>query len=117
MIRIFEAFAGVGAQKMALRNIDIEHESVGIAEVNEPAILSYAAIHSDVDSVETVSVDEMQKYMERLNIPLNDKGERVILRGKRLVNLYKASVSSHNFGDISNVSCENLPDMDLFTYS
>ena len=47
MIRIFEAFAGVGAQKMALRNIDIEHESVGIAEVNEPAILSYAAIHSD----------------------------------------------------------------------
>lgn len=59
MIRIFEAFSGVGAQKMALRNIDIEHESVGIAEVNEPAILSYAVIHSDVDSVETVSVDEM----------------------------------------------------------
>lgn len=117
MIKIFEAFAGVGAQKMALRNIDIEHESVGIAEVNEPAILSYAAIHSDVESVETASIDEMQEYMKRLNIPLNDKGERVILRGKRLVNLYKASVSSHNFGDISNVSCENLPDMDLFTYS
>lgn len=35
MIRIFEAFAGVGAQKMALRNIDIEHESVGIAEVKK----------------------------------------------------------------------------------
>lgn len=117
MIRIFEAFAGVGAQKMALRNIDIEHESVGIAEVNEPAILSYAVIHSDVDFVETVSVDEMQKYMERLNIPLNDKGKRVMLKGERLVNLYKASVASHNYGDISSVSCEDLPDMDLFTYS
>ena len=117
MIRIFEAFAGVGAQKMALRNIDIEHESVGIAEVNEPAILSYAVIHSDVDSVETVSVDEMQKYMERLNIPLNDKGKRVMLKGERLVNLYKASVASHNYGDISSVSCEDLPDTDLFTYS
>ena len=117
MIRIFEAFSGVGAQKMALRNIDIEHESVGIAEVNEPAILSYAVIHSDVDSVETVSVDEMQKYMERLNIPLNDKGKRMMLKGERLVNLYKASVASHNYGDISSVSCEDLPDMDLFTYS
>ena len=94
MIRIFEAFAGVGAQKMALRNIDIEHESVGIAEVNEPAILSYAAIHSDVESVENASIDEMQEYMKRLNIPLNDKGERVILRGKRLVNLYKSRSSS-----------------------
>ena len=79
---------------MALRNIDIEHESVGIAEVNEPAILSYAAIHSDVESVENASIDEMQEYMKRLNIPLNDKGERVILRGKRLVNLYKSRSSS-----------------------
>jgi len=117
VLKVFEAFSGVGAQEMALRNIKVAHESVGVAEVNESAILSYAAIHAENISVPDASPEEMQNYMEKLNIPLNDKGERVILKNKRLKNLYEASMAIKNIGDISKVDLEDIPEMDLFTYS
>lgn len=33
MLRVFEAFAGYGSQRMALRNLNIPHEVVGISEI------------------------------------------------------------------------------------
>lgn len=71
MLRVFEAFSGVGAQRMALRNLGIDHEIVGISEIDKYAIQSYEAIH-----------------------------------GK-----------TPNFGDISTINPNELPDFDLFTYS
>ena len=47
MIRAFEAFAGIGTQRMALKNIGIEHEVVGISEIDKFAIKSYIAIHGE----------------------------------------------------------------------
>ena len=47
MLRVFEAFAGYGSQRMALRNIGIDFEVVGISEIEEDVLQSYAAIHSD----------------------------------------------------------------------
>ena len=44
-LKVFEAFAGVGSQSMALRNIGIDYEVVGISEVDRYAIMSYWAIH------------------------------------------------------------------------
>lgn len=44
-LRVFEAFAGVGSQRMALRNLGIDHEVVAIAEIDKFAITSYTAIH------------------------------------------------------------------------
>jgi DNA (cytosine-5)-methyltransferase 1 len=70
-LRVFEAFAGVGSQRMALRNIGIKHEVVAIAEIDGFTIDSYMAIH-----------------------------------GRTL-----------NVGDISQVSVDQIPDHDLFTYS
>lgn len=43
-IRVFEAFAGIGSQRMALHNLGIHHEVVGIAEIDKYAIQSYNAI-------------------------------------------------------------------------
>lgn len=43
-IRVFEAFAGIGSQRMALHNLGIPHEVVGIAEIDKCAIQSYNAI-------------------------------------------------------------------------
>ena len=71
MIKVFEAFAGIGTQRMALRNLGIEHDVVAIAEIDKFAIKSYEAIH-----------------------------------GK-----------THNVGDISKLSADDIPDHDLFTYS
>ena len=117
-ITIFEAFAGIGSQIMSLKNLGIPTKSVGVAEVNEAAILSYAAIHADPSiSIPDTTADYMQDYMKKLNIPLNDKGKRVILKGKRLERLYKASKAIHNVGDISKMNPDELADLTLFTYS
>ena len=71
MIKVFEAFAGIGSQRMALRNLGIDYEVVGICEIDKFALKSYEAIHGDCP----------------------------------------------NFGDISKLDVNDLPDMDLFTYS
>ncbi|HSQ90534.1 DNA cytosine methyltransferase [Romboutsia sp.] len=71
MLKVFECFAGIGSQRMALRNLGIEHEVVGIAEIDKFALKSYEAIHGDCP----------------------------------------------NFGDISKINPNDLPNMDLFTYS
>lgn len=64
MLKVFEAFAGVGSQRMALENIGIEHEIVAISEIDRFAIASYEAIHGptvnlgDISQVETESIPE-----------------------------------------------------------
>src|SRR5699024_8333668 len=116
-LRVFEAFAGVGTQRMALERLGIKHEIVGIAEVDEFAINSYAAIHEEGEEVVDVSEDEMRDYLRKLNIPLNDQGKLKNPRGKKLKNVYTSSKKVRNLGDISKINVENVPDHDLFTYS
>lgn len=54
-IRVFEAFAGVGSQRMALRNLGIDHEVVAIAEIDKFAIKSYEAIHGKTNNLGDIS--------------------------------------------------------------
>ena len=114
-LKLFEAFAGIGAQAKSLKNIGIDFESVGVAEVDGDAIKSYAAVHADTSNVAIPSEEEMQSYMEHLNIPLDKKGNRRILKDTELEAVYRASVAIKNVGDISKV--KDFPAMDLFTYS
>ena len=114
-LKLFEAFAGIGAQAKSLKNIGVDFESVGVAEVDGDAIKSYAAVHADTSNVTIPSEEEMQAYMERLNIPLDKKGNRRILKDTELEAVYKSSVAIKNVGDISKVT--EFPEMDLFTYS
>lgn len=55
MIKIFEAFAGIGSQRMALRNLRIEHEVVAISEIDKFAIASYEAIHGETYNLGDIS--------------------------------------------------------------
>lgn len=54
-LRLFEAFAGIGTQAMALKRIGIEIEHVGISEIDKYAIASYNAIHGDVKNYGDIS--------------------------------------------------------------
>ena len=47
-IKVIELFAGVGSQAMALRNIGIDYEVIGISEIDKFAYKSYEAIHGKV---------------------------------------------------------------------
>ena len=116
-IRVFEAFSGVGSQRMALRNLGIDHEVVAISDVDEFTVKSYTAIHDNDKVVSQATDEEMQDYLEKRNIPLNNKGIRKILKGNKLREFYEACIKSNNLGDISKVETQNIPDHDLFTYS
>ena len=47
-IKVIELFAGVGSQAMALRNIGIDYEVIGISEIDKFAYKSYEVIHGKV---------------------------------------------------------------------
>ena len=51
-LRVFEAFAGIGAQASALDRMGINYKIVGISEWFIDAIECYAAIHCDNVEVE-----------------------------------------------------------------
>ena len=46
-LRVFEAFSGYGSQSMALRNIGVDYEVVGISEIDKYAIMAYNAVHGE----------------------------------------------------------------------
>ena len=66
MIKVFEAFAGVGSQRMALKNLGIPHEVVAISEIDKFAIASYEAIHGKVNNLGDIS------KLEEKDIPYHD---------------------------------------------
>lgn len=127
MLRVFEAFAGYGSQRMALRNIGIEFEVVGISEIGGDVIQSYAAIHSDflekrkhIDNYVPEDKEEMISYLEEINVPLDyrtfeNKARK--LRLPKLKDMYLANKLINNYGDIQRIDPTTLPDFDLFTYS
>ncbi len=46
-IRIFEAFAGIGCQRLGAEMLKVPYEVVGISEIDKYAIQSYMAMHGD----------------------------------------------------------------------
>ena len=122
-LRVMELFSGYGSQRMALRNLGIDFESVGISEIDIPAILSYASIHDGLDeedkNFEYPSKEEMLSYLEERNIGLDFKTKKVKLPKSlsKIKNLYRAVIVSKCFGDVSLLKPEELPDVDLLTYS
>ena len=55
-LRVLENFAGIGTQRMALENLGIEHEVVGITEIDKFAIKSYEAVHGEVNNLGDISL-------------------------------------------------------------
>lgn len=118
-IRTLETFTGIGSVHMALRNIGIEVESVGISEVDRYALIAYDAIHGNGEPVEEKTKEEMLEVLERDNVGYNfSTGKSEIPRSiKQLRQLYEAHIRTKNFGDITRIDAQQLPDFDLFVYS
>lgn len=124
MLRVFEAFAGYGSQRMALKKCGIPFEVVGISEIDGDVLLSYAAIHcklkEKLDDELNISENYMHNYLSVLNVPLDYKtfkNKSNSLKGLKLKKMYLANKLSKNFGDIRILDPSKLPDFDFFTYS
>ena len=118
-IKVFTSFTGIGSQEMALRNIGLDFEVVGISEVDRYAILAYDAIHNEQTEVDTTSKEEMLEEIKNKNIAYNfSTNKSEIPRGlKDIKKLYDAHIRCKNYGDIRVIDENNLPDFDLFTFS
>ena len=52
---VIELFAGIGAPRMALRNLGIEYEVIGISEIDKAAISMYTDIHGETNNFGDIS--------------------------------------------------------------
>ncbi len=123
-LRIFEAFAGIGAQRKALTNIGAPYSVIGLAEWFVPAILAYHSIHDDVPILNaTESI--MRRYLETKTLSMDSKspvkpGYWNRVKGYKLRTIYSYVIYSENAGnifDISTLTERNVKGIDLLTYS
>lgn len=64
-LRAFEAFAGIGTQRMALKRLGINHEVIGISEIDKFAIKSYEAIHGETKNfgdIAQINTDDLPEF-------------------------------------------------------
>nr|DAN25001.1 MAG TPA: Cytosine specific methyltransferase [Caudoviricetes sp.]DAX42424.1 MAG TPA: Cytosine specific methyltransferase [Caudoviricetes sp.] len=65
-IKVITLFSGIGSQEMALRNLGIDYEVVGISEIDKFATKSYEAIHGKVHNFGDISKIEELPYCDLL---------------------------------------------------
>jgi DNA replication protein DnaC len=79
MLKTFEAFAGVGSQVMALRNLGIKYKTVGISEIDKFATQSYELIHGktknygDILKINWQDVDDIDLFTYLTKFELENK--------------------------------------------
>ena len=74
MLKVVEAFSGIGAQKQALEKLNIEHEIINTIEWDINAIYAYDIMHHNDNSPSKLSKHEI---IERLaNVTLSPDGKK-----------------------------------------
>ena len=119
MLKIFEAFVGIGSVRIALDNLNIPYKSVGISEVDKWAIQAYDAIHNEQIKLTDVSKEKMLNEINNKHIAYNFSTYKseIPKNLNDLKRLYDAHIRSKNYGDITLINPKELPDFDLFTFS
>lgn len=119
-IRVFEAFAGIGAQNAALKKSNINYEIIGISEWFINALLAYDAIHYYNEPFEcNLTIEEQRRYLKRFRFSKDSVHECNIdsLKDSEIEDLYRAHVRCKNLGSITDISLKNLPKIDMLVYS
>lgn len=122
-LKVFEAFAGIGAQASALKRLNINYEVVGISEWFTEAILCYDQIQNDgKPDIELPTKEEQIEYLKQFTFsrdsvhPIEDISK---LSEDTISQLYKANKRTKNYGSIVDIANGKvrMPDTDLLTYS
>lgn len=119
-LRVFEAFAGIGAQASALERLGINYEIVGISDWFIDAIECYAAIHCENVEVDVPQdIKLVEEYLNQFTFsatsirPTNLK----ILSEDQKRDLYRANKKANNYGSITELKGADMPITDLLVYS
>lgn len=119
-LRVFEAFAGIGAQAIALERIGINYEVVGISEWFIDALHCYDVLHNDqLQEIEIPSMDEQIRYLSQFTFSKDSmkKTELSRLKPAEMEKLYVSNKRCKNYGSITEIKGYDLPDMDLLVYT
>ena len=121
-LRVFEAFSGIGAQNAALKQLGVNYEIVGTSDWFVNAILAYDAIHCSKAPVEIKipSFEEQVKYLEEFTFSIDSQNplKKIQQLGKEVIQrLYVAQKRTKNFGSMTDLDPEKLPEMDVLVYS
>lgn len=119
-LRVFEAFAGIGAQHSALERMGINFEIVGISEWFIDAIECYAAIHcADVYVEVPKDIKEVDEYLSQFTFSATStKPIRLkLLTEDQRRDLYRANKKVKNYGSILDLKGADMPTTDLLVYS
>ena len=128
-LRVFEAFAGIGAQATALKRLkpfleelNVDCEIVGISEWFVNALIAYDKLHCDSGQPEfeipskEVMLNELKDF-EFSTDSVHPIPSLKRLPEKKLRQLYIAHKRTRNFGSITKLDPNELPPMDLLVYS
>ena len=119
-LRVFEAFAGIGAQATALSRLNINYEIVGISEWFTDAIICSDAIHrKDKENIEIPEKDEQIKYLRDFQFSRDSvRPSRLeLMDADYIERLYVANKRTRNYGSITQIDGHMMPDIDLLVYS
>lgn len=119
-LRVFEAFAGIGAQAAALKRLNINYEIVGISDWFIDAIECYATIHNNDTQVDVpVDKKEVIEYLSKFTFSADSVHPYNLthLSEDKLRNLCRANKKCNNYGSIVDIQPEDVPETDLLVYS
>lgn len=119
-LRVFEAFAGIGAQASALSRLNIDYEIVGISDWFIDAIECYAAIHCENVDVEVPQeISKVDQYLSGFTFSATSVRPTKLkqLTEDQRRDLYRANVKAKNFGSITDLKGADMPETDLLVYS
>lgn len=119
-LRVFEAFAGIGAQASALSRMNIDYEIVGISDWFMDAIECYAAIHcSNIKVDMPTDIKKIDEYLSKYTFSATSVKESKLklLTEDQRRDLYRANIQAKNYGSITELKGKDMPEADLLVYS
>ncbi|SEU01138.1 DNA (cytosine-5-)-methyltransferase [Enterocloster clostridioformis] len=126
MLRVVEAFSGIGSQAKALKKLGIEFKVVNTVEWDIAACYAYDLIHNgeqDLTEYLNIPKDELLRILTKYSLSTDGKTP-VNMRFLKtwpedsLRKVLCAINRTRNLGSITDVTCDMLPKkIDLLTYS
>lgn len=127
-ITINELFAGIGAQASALERLNMPHKVINISDIDQNAVVSYAAVHCGLTEemintyTEYPTREEMARQLTEINLGYSfeknkpyDWYKLARRKSKDIEKYWLANKLSKNLGDISKL--DSLEYADFWTYS
>lgn len=126
MLRVVEAFSGIGSQAKALENLYIDHEIVYTVDWDVNAIIAYDLIHNgkqNTSKFDNKTKEELLNILKQYTLSLDGKKplefKQLNKYNEKFLRCLCAAIDrSHNLVSITDVKGSDLPnDIDLLTYS